>query len=99
MTTLPSQQSPGGTIVLHIDRLPAVDPNTAEYSVSFRAMGAMGDILLGKVHGLDTLGGLLRKLNLTGPAVETACTAMIERSFHSIQGVNLTPQLIRNVGF
>lgn len=98
MTTLPSRQSPGGKIVLHIDRLPAVDPNSAEYSVSFSAMGAMGDILLGKVHGLDALGSLLRKLDLTGPAVETVCTAMIERSFHAIQGVNLTPQLIRDIG-
>ena len=98
MTTLPSRQSLGGTIVLHVDRLPAVDPTDAEYTLSFRAAGAMGNILLGKVHGLDALRAVLRKLNFTGPAAETVRAIMTERPVHEIAGINLTPALIRELG-
>jgi len=48
MTTLPSRQSPGGVVVIGIDRIDrlAVDPNSTAYSLSF------GAILLGRVAGL-----------------------------------------------
>ena len=98
MTTQPSRRSPGGTVVLHIDRLPGADPNSAKYSVSFRDQRAMGDTLLGKVHGLDALRAFLRKLNFTGPAAQTACAIVTERLSHEIAGVILTPALIRELG-
>jgi hypothetical protein len=98
MTTPPSRESPGGTVVVRIERLPGADPNSATYSVSFTAKTAMGAVLLGRVQGLDGLRELLRKLNMSGPAVETTCSTLTDRPFHEIHGVNLTPALIRELG-
>jgi hypothetical protein len=97
MTTPPSRESPGGIVVVRIERLLGADPNSATCSVSFTAKAALGPVLLGRVQGLDALRGLLRKLNMTGPAVETVCEIMTERPVHEIHGVNLTPSLIREL--
>ena len=83
---------------LIIHRKLALDPNSAEYSVSLRDQSAVADILLRKVRGLEALGGFLQKVNLTGPAAQTVCAIMTERTFHEIVGVNLTPALIREIG-
>ena len=86
--------SPGGVVVIRIDRIdgPAVDPNSTAYSLSF------GAILLGRVEGLDALRNLLEKLTVTSPAIETACKVLTERLHHDISGVTLTPALIRELG-
>jgi hypothetical protein len=99
MTTQPSQESPGGMVVIFIDRPPAVDPTSAEYSVSFGAITATGAVLLGRVEGLDALRRVLRKLDLTGPEVETACLVLTERPHYEVPGVLLTQTLIRGLGF
>jgi hypothetical protein len=98
MTTPPSRQSPGGSIVLRIDRCSGGGPSTAEYSMSFGATTAMGGVLLGRFHGLADVQTVLRKLSLSGPAVAAASSALTERSFHEIAGVHLTPSLIRELG-
>ena len=98
MTTPPSRESPGGIVVIRIERLPGADPTAATYAVNFIAEAAMGAVLLGRVQGLDALRGLLRKLSMTGPAVMTVCEIMTERPFHEIHGVNLTPSMIRELG-
>lgn len=83
---------------LIIHRKLALDPNSAEYSVSLRDQSAVGDILLRKVRGLEALQAFLRKLNFTGPAAQTVSAIMTERPFHEIAGVSLTPALIRKLG-
>jgi len=97
VTTAPSSESPGGTVVVRIDRFPNRVPNSAIYAVTFAAKAAMGAVLLSRVQGLDALRVLLRKLNLTGAAAETACAILTERQFHEIDGVTLTPRLIREL--
>jgi hypothetical protein len=94
MTTPPSRQSPGGVVVIRIDRIgrPALDPNSTEYSLSF------GAILLGRVVGIDALRNLLQKLKVTSPEIETACKVLTECPHHDISGVTLTPGLIRELG-
>jgi hypothetical protein len=94
MTTLPSRQSPGGVVVIGIDRIgrPAVDPNSTAYSLSF------GAILLGRVEGLDALQNVLQKLQVPSRAIETACRELTERPHHDISDVTLTPALIRELG-
>jgi len=79
---------------IRIDRIgrPGADPNSTEYSLSF------GAILLGRVKGLDALRRLLETLNVTSPAIETACKVLTERPDHNISGVTLTPALIRELG-
>ena len=98
MTTAPFRQSPGGKVTLHVDRLSGVDPNSVTYSVSFTAEAAMSAVLLGRVQGLGALRDWLQKLNVSPPAVETACSALTQRTSHDIQGVNITPSLIRELG-
>jgi hypothetical protein len=94
MTTLPSRQSPGGVVVIGIDRIdrPAVDPNSTAYSLSF------GAILLGRVAGLDALQNVLQKLKVPSCAIETACLELTKRPHHDISDVTLTPALIRELG-
>ncbi len=94
MTTLPSRQSPGGVVAIHIDRIdrPVVDPSSTAYSLSF------GAILLGRVEGLDALRNVLQRLQVTSFAIETACQVLTERPHHDISDVTLTPALIREVG-
>ena len=84
--------------MVRIERLSGAEPSAATYAVNFIAEAAMGAVLLGRVQGLDALRGLLGKLNMTGPAVETVCKIMTQRPFHEIHGVNLTPSLIRELG-
>jgi hypothetical protein len=98
MTTPPSRESSGGIVVVRIERLTGADPNSATYSVSFTPAAAMGAVLLGRVQGLDALRGLLRKLNMSGPAVDTTCSTLTDRPFHEIHGVNITPSMIRELG-
>jgi hypothetical protein len=85
-------------VVLQIHRTSAADANIAEYSVSFRPVNAMGSVLLGRVAGLDALRRLLRSLKLSEPVVEAACEGMVRLPFHEIQGVRITPALIRGLG-
>jgi hypothetical protein len=94
MTTLPSRQSPGGVVVISIDRIdrPAVDPNSTAYSLSF------GAVLLSRVEGLDALQNVLQKLKVPSRAIETACQELTERPHHDISDVTLTPALIRELG-
>jgi hypothetical protein len=94
MTTLPSRQSPGGVVIVRIDRIdrPAVDPNSTAYSLSF------GAILLGRVEGPDALRNVLQKLKVSSLAIETACKVLTERPHHDISDVTLTPALIRELG-
>jgi hypothetical protein len=94
MTTPPSRQSPGGVVAIRIDRIDrlVIDPNSTEYSLSF------GTILLGRVKGLDALRNVLQKLQVTSPAIETACKVLTERPHHDIFDVTLTPALIRELG-
>jgi len=94
MTTAPSRQSPGGVVVIRIDRIdgPAVDAKSTTYSLSF------GAILLGRVEGLDALRNVLQKLKVTSLAIDTACKVLTERPHHDISDVTLTPALIRELG-
>jgi hypothetical protein len=101
MTIPPNRQIREGLGVLRINRLdgPGVDPNTTEYSVSFRGtVDPVGAILLARVEGLDALRELLQKLKVDPPASETARKALAERADHEISSVMLTPAMIRELG-
>jgi hypothetical protein len=89
-------ESPGDTVVILIDR--SDDQNPAEYFVGFKRAAATRAVLLGSVEGLNALRGVLRKLNLTEPAVEAACMVLSEHSHYEISGMVLTPALIRELG-
>ena len=90
-------ESPGDTVVILIDRSDYF-ANPADYFVGFKEGAATRAVLLGSVEGLNALRGVLRKLNLTEPAVEAACMVLIEHSHYEISGVVLTPALIRELG-
>jgi hypothetical protein len=91
MTTAPSRAWPGGSVTIQVTRSPVVDPNTAQYSVSFQSTVVTGFVLLGRVHGVNALRDLLRKLQVTEPMVDAACDAVIQRSVYEISNVTLTP--------
>jgi hypothetical protein len=88
-------ESPGDTVIILIDRSDYFDP--AEYFVGFKGAAATRAVLLGSVEGLNALRGVLRKLNLTEAAVETACMVLSEHSHYEISRVVLTPTLIREL--
>jgi hypothetical protein len=89
-------ESPGDTGVILIDRSDYF-ANPAEYFVGFKRAAATSAVLLGSVEGVNALRGVLRKLNLTEPAIEAACMALTELPHYEISGVVLTPTLIREL--
>ena len=94
----PASPSVKTTLPLHVDRLDhdGAGPATAEYAVSMGgAKDGVGTVLLGKPKGLDALVVLLRSLGIAHTEIVTACQMLTEQSHYAIQGVTLTPAVLR----
>ena len=85
---------------LHIERWDggAIDPATAEYTVSFGgSKDGVGTILIGKCRGLDGLDTFLRGLGVPSSEIETALRVLAGQPRHEIPDVKLTRAALRRL--